>query len=124
MEKEQETFSYTYSAKEQQEIECIRQKYMPKKEDELEQLRRLDKSAEQPGMIASICLGVIGTMLFGIGMCCTMVWAEYFFVPGIIIGVLGMGLIGAAYPVYQKVTKKQREKIAPQILALSEKLKK
>ena len=45
MENKEETFEYTYSAKQQQEIENIRKKYLPKEEDKMEQLRRLDRSA-------------------------------------------------------------------------------
>ena len=49
-----ETFSYSYSAERQREIESIVEKYAPKEEDGMEKLRRLDKSAERPGMIISI----------------------------------------------------------------------
>ena len=68
---ESKGFEYTYSAKNQKEIESIRKKYLPKEEDKMETLRRLDKSAEKPGTMAGIIVGVIGTMLLGIGMCCT-----------------------------------------------------
>ena len=114
-------FEYTYSAKRQEEIEAIKKKYLPK-EDKMEQLRELDRSVERPGTVIGIAFGIIGTLLLGIGMCCTMVWAEKYFVLGIIVGVLGIGLIAAAYPVFKKVTQKRREKLAPQILALSEEL--
>lgn len=124
LENDKETFRYTYSAKEQQEVARIKQKYMPKEENKLEQLRRLDQSAEKAGTRVSIMMGVMGTMLLGIGMCCTMVWAEQVFIPGVFVGVLGMALIALAYPVYQRITRKQREKIAPQIIALSEELEK
>ena len=56
------TFEYTYSAKQQQEIENIRKKYLPKEEDKMETLRRLDKSAENPGLIAALAIGL--AMLF------------------------------------------------------------
>ena len=45
MEEKKETFEYTYSAKQQQEIEKIRNKYLPKQESKMDQLRRLDQSA-------------------------------------------------------------------------------
>ena len=41
---DKETFTYTYSAKQQEEIQNIRKKYLPT-EDKMEQLRRLDRSA-------------------------------------------------------------------------------
>lgn len=117
-----ENFEYTYSAKQQEEVEAIRSKYLPKKESKMEQLRKLDRQAERPGMIASLCIGVIGSLVMGIGMCCTMVWADVLFVPGIIIGILGMIIAGVAYPIYLKVTKNRRAKVADKILALSAEL--
>lgn len=121
-EKSNETFEYTYSAKQQQEIEIIRKKYLPREEDKMELIRKLDREAERPGMIASLVTGVIGALILGIGMCCTMVWGESLFVLGIFVGVLGIALTAAAYPLYKKVTKTQREKVAEQILALTNEL--
>jgi len=122
--KTEEIFEYTYSAKKQEEIDKIRKKYLPAEEDKMEQLRQLDKSATKPGLIMSLILGITGSLLLGLGMSCTMVWADKLFVLGIIIGVIGIVMIAFAYPVYAKVTKRQREKLAPQILALSEELSK
>lgn len=121
---ENKGFEYTYSAKQQREIESIRKKYLPKEEDKMETLRRLDKNADKPGTILSIIIGVVGSLLLGIGMCCTMVWSDSLFVLGIIVGVVGIAVVSVAYPVYKKVTKRQREKVAGQILALSEELSK
>lgn len=116
------TFEYSYSAKEQQEIERIKNKYVEKEEDQMETLRKLDQSVERPGSMAAIIIGVIGTLIMGIGMSLVMVWPDTFLVLGIVIGVIGMAVLGAAYPAYVSITKKQREKLAPQILALSEEL--
>ena len=117
-------FEYTYSAKQQEEVERIKAKYLPKQETKLEQLKRLDKQAEKPGMIASITVGIIGTLIMGVGMCFTMVWdtSIAMFVAGIIIGIAGMGIAGVAFPLYKRITQKQRAKIADQILKLSEEL--
>ena len=41
---------------------------------------------------------------------------------GIIIGIVGLLVLSLAYPVYMQVTKKEREKIAPEILRLTEEL--
>lgn len=123
MEKEQEAFQYTYSAQQQKEIKKIQEKYLPQEENKMEQLRKLDKSVEKPGTIWSVVCGSVGTLLFGIGMTCTMVWTDYF-VLGIVIGVIGIILIIAAYPVFSYLTKKQREKLAPEIIRLSKELMK
>lgn len=124
MEQKNESFQYTYSAKQKEEIKNIRQKYVPKEENKMEQLRRLDKSVTRPGTMAAIAIGVISTLLFGIGMSCTTVGSSQLFIPGIVIGVFGIIGIAAAYPVYVGVTKKQRQKLAPEILRLSEELMK
>lgn len=120
--KDNKSFEYTYSAKQQQEIESIRKKYLPKEEDKMETLKRLDKSAEVPGTVAAMATGISGTMLLGIGMCCTMVWGESLFIPGVIVGLLGMAILSVAYPIYKKITKRQREKIAEKIIALTDEL--
>ena len=122
MENKDQTFHYTYSARQQEEIQNIRKKYLPKEEDKMEQLRRLDQGTTKKGRILSITLGVIGCLLLGVGMCCTMVWMEQLFIPGIIIGLIGIGAVIAAYPLYTRVTRKEREKVAPQILQLTEEL--
>lgn len=117
-----ESFRYTYSAKEQEEIKKIREKYIPKEENKMEQLRRLDQEVTRKGTSYSILIGVIGSLLLGLGMSCIMVWQGIWFIPGIIIGVIGMAIVAAAYPVYNIVTKQEREKIAPEIIRLTEEL--
>ncbi len=115
-----EKFEYTYSAKQQAELENIRKKYLPKEETKMDKLRRLDKSVTGLGTAVSIAAGVSGTLIMGFGMCCVMVWSKFFM--GIIIGISGMAVIGAAYPIFNYITKKQREKIAPEILKLTEEI--
>lgn len=123
MEEKKETFEYTYSAKEQAEIRAIRQKYLPPEESKLDQLRKLDKSAAKKGTVISVTVGVLGALVLGLGMCCTMVWVELF-APGIVIGLAGIALVAAAYPLYRRVTRREREKLAPQILKLTKELQK
>ncbi|MGN1134989.1 MAG: hypothetical protein ACI4SF_02105 [Oscillospiraceae bacterium] len=119
-----ENFSYTYSAKEQEEIKKIREKYVPKEHDKMEQLRSLDRRVTNKGTIISVIVGVIGTLLLGVGMCCTMLWADSFFVVGIIVGIIGIAVLSAAYPLYTHIIKKEREKIAPEIIRLTDELMK
>ena len=120
------TFSYTYSASQQEEIKKIRDKYSTPKqaEDKMEQLRRLDKSVTKPGTVVSLIIGVISALILGIGMCCTMVWGGDLFIIGIIIGVFGMIGVICAYPVYSAITKARREKYAAEIIRLSNELMK
>ena len=119
-----EGFSYTYSAAQQQEVEQIRKKYLPetKEEDKLARLRRLDESCTGKATALSLIVGVVGTLLLGVGMCCTLVWSEGWFIPGIVIGVGGIGVLCCAYPLYNRVLEKERQRIAPEILRLTEEL--
>ena len=98
MDDKQETFTYQYSAKQQEEVRQIRQKYLPREEDPMEQLRRLDRSASRPGTIAALAVGILSALVLGVGMCCTMVWGDTLFLPGVFIGIAGLAGIAAAYP--------------------------
>lgn len=118
-----ETFSYTYSAKEQEEIKKIREKYVPKEADKMEQLRRLDASVTQKGTVVSLVVGIVGALILGTGMSMCMVWTELF-VLGIIVGIIGIVAVSLAYPIYSYVTKKERDKIAPEIIRLTDELMK
>lgn len=124
MEEKKETFTYTYSASRQEEVRRIREKYAPaaREEDKMERLRRLDRAATKPGTAAALILGIAGTLVMGLGMCCTMVWSETLFIPGIVIGIAGIAGICAAYPLYLRITQKRRDKLAPEILRLTEEL--
>ncbi len=112
-------FSYTYSADSQDEIAKIREKYCPREETTLEKIKRLDNGVTNKATTVSIIIGVISSLVLGVGMCCCMVWTD-FFVLGIIVGTIGIVGVSMAYPVYKKVLTKERMKIAPQILALTD----
>lgn len=121
METESSMYAYTYSSKRNEEINNILSKYAPKEEDKMEQLRQLDQRVTQRGSVISILVGTISSLVFGIGMCCTMLWSSYF-AAGIVIGVLGVIGVSSAYPIYNYVVKKERAKIADQVIALGNEL--
>lgn len=120
-----ETFNYTYSSTQQEEIKSIREKYAPptQEEDKMEKLRKLDQSVTKPGTIVSLIVGIISSLILGVGMCCTMVW-EGLMIPGVFIGIVGIIGMIAAYPIYTHITKKQRDKLAPEIIRLTDELMK
>ena len=128
--KETESFNYTYSAKQQDEIKAIRKKYEAPEETKMEQLRRLDASATQKATIRSMTVGIIGALIMGLGMSISMtdigaVFGSFLsMLVGIVIGVLGIVLVCLAYPTYHRTLKAERERIAPEVLRLSDELMK
>lgn len=129
-----ESFSYTYSAKEQEEIKSIRQKYAQKEEteDKMTQLRRLDAAVTQKATTVSLMFGVVGALILGTGMSLAMtklgeamgLGTGIAILIGILIGIAGIVLVCVAYPLYNRILKKEREKIAPEIIRLSDELMK
>ena len=124
---ENHSFEYTYSAQRQQEVEEIRKAYLPKEEDKMEKLRHLHSIPTQKAQAASIAVGVIGALVLGTGMslCMTELGAalgQLAMVVGILVGVLGLSMVALAYPLYSFVLRKERQRIAPEILRLSEEL--
>ena len=128
--KETESFSYTYSAKQQEEIKAIRKKYEAPEENKMEQLRRLDASATKKATVRSMTVGIIGALIMGLGMSISMtdigaVFGSFLsMLVGIVIGVLGIVLVCLAYPTYHRTLKAERERIAPEVLRLSDELMK
>ena len=86
----------------------------------MERLRRLDASVTEKGNLWSLIVGILSCLVLGVGMCCCLVWNLFF--SGIIIGIIGIAGVCLAYPLYNRITKTQREKVAPEIIALSDEL--
>ena len=129
-----EVFNYTYSAKEQDEIKAIRKKYAAPEEteDKMALLRRLDAGVTQKASVYSLVVGVIGALVLGCGMSLTMtdigellgLFGNMSMLIGTGIGIIGIVLVSLAYPLYNRIVKKEREKIAPEIIRLSDELMK
>lgn len=124
-----DSFKMTYSAQQQEEIQSIRQKYVPKEESKMDKLRALDARVTQKATMVSIIVGIIGAMVLGCGMSLIMsdfgkALGDAAFPVGIVAGALGIALVALAYPVYHRTLKKERERIAPQILQLTDELMK
>ena len=120
-------FSFTYSAQQQKEVEAIRKQYLPQETDKMEQLRKLHAIPTQKARAASLTVGIIGALIMGTGMSLAMTeigaaLGSLAMILGIAVGLVGVVLVALAYPLYNRVLKKQREKIAPEILRLSDEL--
>ena len=119
---ENATFSYQYSAKINKEVENIRKKYMLHEESKLDTLKKLDRRVQSARMIESLCLGVIGALVFGIGLCFgldVLAGAEWLTV---LLVASGIAIMIPAYPIYRAIEKKTRAKLAPEILRISEEI--
>ncbi len=130
-EENKETFTYTYSAQQQEEIQKIRQKYLPAEKgevDQMERLRTLDRGVTKKASVAALTVGIISALVMGFGMSLVMtdlsdmVGVTRPLIPGIIIGAVGMLGVIAAWPLYQRITAKERKRIAPEILRLVDEL--
>lgn len=130
MKPDQTPFAYTYSAKEEAEIKRIRDKYTPQKSElsKLEQLRRLDESVTQKATAYALILGILGALILGSGMSLILTDLGSFMgtaaslIIGILLGLLGMVPIALAYPVYLRTVEKERARVAPEILRLTDEL--
>ena len=124
------SFSYVYSAEEQDEIRKIRKKYEFREEDPISRIRKLDNSVTQKATVISLVFGVVGVLIMGSGMSFIMtdlgstigMSGNITWVLGMLTGVIGLILVVLAYPMYNNVLKKEREKVASEILELTEEL--
>ena len=115
-------FSYTYSAAENQEVLRIRKKYLPKEETKLEELKRLDSLVQNSGVIQSLCAGIGGCLVFGLGLCLAMEVIGHMIWLGVILGLVGTAGMLAAFPIYRKIFHKAKSQHSPRILELAAQL--
>lgn len=131
-EKNTNGFQYTYSAKDHEEIQKIRQKYVKAEEDKLSRLRALDAGVNKKGSTVALIVGILGSLILGFGMSLMMsdlaqmlaLSYELTLIIGLACGVIGIAMVALAYPLYQRVIKRERERIAPEIIRLTDELSK
>jgi hypothetical protein len=96
----------------------------------MERLRKLHRGASKKAQSCAITLGVIGTLMMGTGMSLAMTelgevlaFADHLaMLIGISVGTVGMVLVALTYPIYNCVLKKERARIAPEIIRLTDEL--
>ena len=120
-------FKYTYSAptaEEKKAILKIQSQYLPKecdtKDEKMIKLKKLDGKVKAPAKAVSSIMGVIGFCCFGLGMSMALEWQMILW--GAILGIVGLVLMAFAYPVFNNILAKDKEKYAEQILELSQDL--
>lgn len=121
---QENVFVYSYSAKVNREVLEIRRKYL-REESKLEELRRLDDTVQNAGIAESLCTGISGALLSGLGYCLAaqVIGGGVLCIAlGALLGILGFAGMLAAYPIYRKVFRGTKEKFTPRILALAAEL--
>ena len=118
-------FNFKYTApteEERKEIDSIRRQYAPQEhvESKIERLRRLDSLVKNTATVWALVLGVMGTLIFGLGLTMILEWSIWLW--GIVLMVIGSVPMAIAYPVYNVVLKKYKKRYGDEILRLSEEL--
>ena len=109
-------------------VEKIRSQYTEQAHTELDELKALDAKVKRPAYAFGYTYGSIGAVIMGAGMSLVMtdigkvIGLTSALVPGIVVGLAGLVLVALAYPVYNRTQKKERERISPQILKLTDEL--
>ena len=111
-------------------VQKIRTQYTEKQHTELDELKALDAKVKKPANVFAYTYGSVSAIIMGAGMSLVMttigatIGLTDPMVPGIIIGIVGMGMALTTYPIYKKMLSSRKKKYAPEIMKLSEKLMK
>ena len=109
-------------------VQKIRSRYTAKETTKLDELRALDKKVKRPAAIFAYIFGSIAAIVMGAGMSLVMtdvgslVGMTDSMIPGIAIGVIGMGLVLLNSPIYKGILGSRRNKYAGSILDLSDQI--
>ena len=109
-------------------VQKIRTQYTEKQHTELDELKALDAKVKKPANVFAYTYGCVSAVIMGAGMSLVMteigaiIGLASAMVPGIVVGVVGMGMALSTYPIYKKILNSRKKKFAPQIMELSEKL--
>ena len=106
----------------------IRTQYMEKESTELDELRSLDAKVKRPANVFAYVFGSISAIIMGAGMSLVMtdigevIGITGTLVPGIAIGVVGLGMALLTYPMYKGILNARKKKYGAEILCLSDKI--
>jgi len=105
-------------------VEAIRKKYLPEEESGIDILKRLDRCVRTAGKAEGLCLGLLGALVFGGGLCFFLgASAGSSWLPALFM-ILGALIMIPAYPLYRRIADQKKAELAPKILHLSEKIMK
>lgn len=118
-------FEFTYKApteSERRTIEAIKSQYeeKPRTEGAYEKLIRLDKKVKNVPTIVALIVGILGTLIFGLGL--TMVLEWHIYVWGVLVSLVGAVPVALAPILHTQLLKRGKKKHAKEILILSEQI--
>ena len=106
--------------------EQLANEYTPKDTSKVVALKKLDAKAKMPATIFAYILGIIATLILGIGMCLTMGQigdsTTFMYILGIILGIIGIIGVSVNYPIYRKLLAKGKQKYAFEIVQLAKEI--
>lgn len=118
-----ETRRYVMNRNDQEFIaQKIRTQYVEEEQNELSELRRLDKEVKRPAKLFAYIFGTAGALVLGTGMSLAMKIIGNAMIPGIVIGLLGIAMVSVNYKLYSVILAKRRAKYADRIIRLSDKI--
>ncbi|MBQ8825602.1 MAG: dihydropteridine reductase [Oscillospiraceae bacterium] len=106
-------------------VQKIRDRYIVKNKEytEFDALVELDKTVKRPVDIFAYIFGTIGSLIMGTGMSFAMgVIGRGLEREGIMIGMIGVFMVCMNYGIYKYVLEMRKEKYAPEIIRLSNKI--
>lgn len=109
-------------------VQKIRAQYTEQPRTDLEILKELDAKVKRPAYVFAFVYGSLSAIVMGAGMSLVMTEIGALLglvntmVPGIAVGLVGVGMALSTYPIYQRILNSRKKKYAPEVLKLSEKL--
>ncbi|MBQ8624231.1 MAG: dihydropteridine reductase [Oscillospiraceae bacterium] len=109
-------------------VQKIRTQYTEKEHTQLDELKELDAKVKRPANVFAYVFGSISAVIMGAGMSLVMtdigatLGMTQTMLPGIIIGIIGMVMAIANYPMYKNILNSRKNKYADEIMKLSDKI--
>ena len=100
--------------------ERIRNQYEAKEITEIDRLKELDKSVKRPVKVFSYVFGTVGSLVLGTGMCLAMRVIGDLMIPGILVGLLGIGMVSVTKLLHDRLLDKRKKKSSEKIFEISD----
>ncbi|MBQ8845096.1 MAG: dihydropteridine reductase [Clostridia bacterium] len=105
-----------------EEVNKIKSHYAEKQETKFEKLKRLDRQVKKPAKIFAYIFGIIGTLIFGTGMCLAMKVIGNIMAIGIVIGVFGIFMLISNNFLYKIILSGRKKRYSSEILAVADEI--